>query len=75
MLMLLFRYGHLGYDNLKFLKKNSMVDGLKFNSNHKMNYDCKGCAMGKLNRIPLPKQSSHKSSKLLELIHTDVSKR
>ena len=49
-----------------------MVDGLTFDPKDKMNNDCKGCAMGKLNRLPFPKQSSHKSSQLLELIHTDV---
>ena len=67
-----FRYGHLGYDNLKLLKGKSMVDGLAFDPKDELNVDCEGCAMGKLNRLPFPKKSNHRSSQLLELIHTDV---
>jgi len=67
-----FRYGHLGYDNLKLLKNKSMVDGLEFDPEEVLNDDCEGCAMGKLHRIPFPKNNNHKSTQLLELIHTDV---
>ena len=67
-----FRYGHLGYDSLRLPKDKSMVDGFEFNPKEVLNADCEGCAMGKLHRLPFPKKSHHKSSQLLELIHTDV---
>ena len=67
-----FRYGHLGYDNLRLLKNKSMVNGFEFNPEDVSNADCEGCAMGKLHRLPFPKKSHHKSSQLLELILTDV---
>ena len=62
------RYGHLGYDNLKRLKNNSMVNRLAFDLEDELNDDCEGCGMGKLSRLPFPKQSSRRSSQLLELM-------
>ena len=49
-----------------------MVDGFEFNPEDVSNADWEGCAMGKLHQLPIPKKSHHKSSQLLELIHTDV---
>ena len=44
-----FRYGHLGYDNVKLLNTKSMVEGLNFNLKEEFNRNCEGCAMGKQN--------------------------
>eukprot|EP00794_Sanderia_malayensis_P002050 gene2050-biopygen1853 len=66
------RLGHLGYDNVKLLYNESMVDGLKLNSKQEIDQACDGCAMGKLNRLPFPKKSGHKTEHLLEIIHSDV---
>ena len=49
-----------------------MDDRLMFDLKDELNVDYEGCAMGKLNRLPCPKKSNHRSSQLLELIHTDV---
>ena len=49
-----------------------MVDRLMFDLKDELNVDYEGCAMCKLNRLPCPKKSNHRSSQLLELIHTDV---
>ena len=48
-----------------------MVTGLLLNSEEKLEH-CHGCSMGKHKRLPFPKKSEEKSSRLLELIHTDV---
>ena len=56
---------------MKLLNGKDMVDGMKINSTEEVNrYSCEGCAMGKQHRQP--KKSHHKSSKPLELIHSDV---
>ena len=38
----------------------------------KVDGPCEGCLMGKQNRLPFPKKSVSKSSKPLDLIHSDV---
>ena len=49
-----------------------MVDGLALDLKDELTVDCEGCAIGKQTRLPFPKKSNHRSSKLVELIHTDV---
>ena len=34
--------------------------------------NCEACALGKMHRVPFPKQSKNRSSKVLEVIHTDL---
>ena len=64
------RYGHLGYANLKKLSKDDMVTGIPPLIDVKN--PCEGCLMGKQARLPFPKKSDSKSTKPLELIHSDV---
>ena len=66
------RYGHLGYSNLLTLSKNNMVSGLKLDPVTDDLTPCEGCLMGKQNRLPFPKKSQSKSSKPLDIIHSDV---
>ena len=66
------RYGHLGYDNLKLLCSKSMVNGMTLNTQEQIVRECEGCAVGKQNRQPFPKKSTHHSTEPLELIHSDV---
>ena len=66
------RYGHLGYDNLKLLTKKELVNGMVFDAKENIDRNCDGCAMGKQHRQPFPKTSKSSTSKLLELIHSDV---
>ena len=65
------RYGHLGINNLKLLKEKSIVEGLSFNSKEIIDC-CEGCAKGKQRCEPFPKKSQHKTTQLMELIHSDV---
>eukprot|EP00794_Sanderia_malayensis_P007838 gene7838-biopygen6374 len=67
-----YRLGHLGYDNLKALKDKSLVKGLNLNTRDGFNRNCEGCAMGKQSRSAFPKETEHKSSEVLEIIHSDV---
>ena len=67
-----YRYGHLGYNNLKHLKETSMVNGLQFSSKDKATSICEGCAKGKQSREAFLKKSQNKATQLMELIHSDV---
>ena len=67
------RFGHLNFGDLKKLQDDGMVKGMnvsKINESHES--VCHGCALGKSKRLPFPKKSNHRSSKVLDLIHSDV---
>ena len=49
-----------------------MVDGLQLNSGDRADLYCEGCAKGKQSREAFPKESKHKATQLMELIHSDV---
>ena len=49
-------YGHLGYDDLKILSDQNMVEGLDLKFKKKIN-DCAGCIMGKHVRTTFPEKS------------------
>eukprot|EP00794_Sanderia_malayensis_P008304 gene8304-biopygen6716 len=66
------RYGHLGYDNLKQLNRKKMVNGLNFDIKEATDRSFEGCAMGRQHRQPFPKNAKSSTSKILELIHSDV---
>lgn len=66
------RYGHLGYDNLKLLNDKEMVNGLNIDTKEAVDRICEGCAMGKQHRKSFPKKSQSTTTRLLELIHSDV---
>lgn len=65
------RLGHLNERDLKDLAKKQLVLGLKINSNEKLP-TCETCIKGKHAQTPFPKVSKTRSSKLLELVHSDV---
>lgn len=68
------RYGHVGYDSLKLLTDKNMVNGMNFNSKcDSIDKHCEPCIFGKQQRLPFPKNSNSKTTKPLELVHTDVS--
>ena len=62
--------------NIKYMKDmvlKNLASGLnlgEFNSKDKL--DCEACVKGKMHRIPFPKQSQHRATKALELIHSDL---
>ena len=65
------RYGHLNYNDLKLLFDQKLVNGLTLTSVDRVE-DCHGCAVGKAKRLPFPKKSTRKTTRPLELIHSDV---
>lgn len=66
------RFGHLNAKSLTFLLKNNMVEGVDINNLVTDTLKCETCLKGKMTTIPFPKCSAHRSSKVLELIHSDI---
>ena len=64
------RYGHLHYKGLKTLQQRHMVRGLPQLEASNITYT--NCFTGKQHRIPIPKASEWRASKVLELIHADI---
>jgi hypothetical protein len=67
------RVGHVNLQRLKLMKKQNLVGGLpKFGTEEVMSKVCETCQLGKQVRHPFPTQTTHVSSKPLEMIHLDV---
>jgi hypothetical protein len=62
---------HPSYPVLQRMIKDSLVTGLKVTSSSKPDPICEPCLAGKMVADPFP-SSSHRSTKLLGLIHSDV---
>lgn len=65
------RLGHLNERDLKNMKKNQLVHGLKFKDCEKLS-ECEICISEKQTCTPFPKGSDDRTSDLLEIVHTDV---
>ena len=65
------RYGHLNIQDVKLLHEQKMVKGMSLSDSDSVD-GCHGCALGKSKRNPFPKRSERKSTRPLELIHSDV---
>lgn len=63
------RFGHVNYGTL--CKLNDAVDGICVNGDDAQIKQCKVCDLGKQHRNPFP-ISETRSTKILELIHTDL---
>lgn len=67
-----FRLGHLNIHDMKKMVVHNMVVGLdKLDVNTSKNF-CESCTYGKQTRLPFHKNKNLRSSKILEMIHTDV---
>jgi hypothetical protein len=66
------RLCHPSYPVLKKMIKDNLVTGLKITSSSKPDPICEPCLAGKMVADPFPSSSSHHSTKLLDLIHSDV---
>lgn len=69
------RYGHLGHTNLMTIIHNGMVDGMHIKPSElsKENREfCDACIEGKQSRNPFNASGKPRSSRPLELIHTDI---
>lgn len=63
------RLGHLNYQTMQKMKK--AVSGIEYDDDDSDIKKCEICASGKQNRAPFAKSNSE-STRILELIHTDV---
>jgi transposase InsO family protein len=67
------RVGHVNFQHFKFMEKQKLVGGLpKFGAEEVMSEVCEACQLGKQARHPFPTQTTHVSSKPLEMIHSNV---
>jgi hypothetical protein len=63
------RVGHVNLQHLKLFKKQNLVGGLpKFETEEVMLEVCETCQLGKQVKHPFPAQTTHVSSKPLEMI-------
>jgi hypothetical protein len=55
------------------MEKQNLVEGFpKFGTEEVMSKVCEACQLGKQVRHPFPAQTTHVSSKLLEMIHSNM---
>jgi hypothetical protein len=67
------RVGHVNLQCLKLMEKQNLVGGLpKFGIEKVMSEVCEACQLGKQTRHPFLIQTTHVSSKPLEMIHLNV---
>lgn len=64
------RLGHMNVQSMRKMRDGA-VSGIAFRDDDRAVTKCETCACAKQTRLPFP-QSKTRSSKLLELIHTDV---
>lgn len=65
------RYGHLGVNNLRRLAKEKLVDEFDYCVSKPIDF-CEPCLKGKHQRSRFPPCSERKTTKPLELVHSDV---
>ena len=65
------RLGHVNERTLKEMVKNGTVHGLKIPDFKSLSF-CEGCVEGKMSRKPFKSSGQIKSTRKLQLIHTDV---
>ena len=65
------RFGHINYKYANELSQKKMVTGMSC-SKEEIYHHCEACAKAKVHRVPVPKASRNKSSRPLQLIHSDV---
>jgi hypothetical protein len=67
------RVGHVNLQRLKLMEKQNLVGGFpKSGTEEVMSEVCKTCQLGKQVKHPFLAQTTHVSSKPLEMIHSDV---
>jgi hypothetical protein len=69
------RLGHLGHDNLERLVRDDLVKGINLKpcAFREEKHDvCDPCARGKQQRLPFPERGSSQTTRVLELVHTNI---
>ena len=65
------RFGHLNFSYVNKLAQGNLVEGMTHTTGT-VNHECEACAQAKMHKIPFPKKSTKKTSRALELIHSDL---
>ena len=65
------RFGHINYKYVNELSQKKMVVGMNC-SKEDTNQQCEACAKAKMHRVPVPKASRNRSSRPLQLVHSDM---
>ena len=65
------RFGHLNSNDVKLLSDQNLVTGMQLSSADRVE-NCHGCAVGKAKRLPFPQKSERKTTRPLELVHSDI---
>ena len=65
------RFGHMGADNMRKIINGNYVNGLVY-SDKKLFSFCRPCVEGKTHVLPFPKVSYHRSTCIMDMIHTDI---
>lgn len=66
------RFGHLGERNLNSLLSGELVNGMKAMQGEKQLAICESCVAAKQTRNPFALRQERRSSRVLELVHSDV---
>ena len=67
------RFGHLNHASVQDVIRLGLVTGLDIqNSGTAPDPICEPCLAGKLHRGPIPSVASHRATRLLELVHSDL---
>jgi transposase InsO family protein len=66
------RLGHIGKDALERAICGKLADSLLIDSNALLPLHCEPCIVGKHRRDPFPAKASHRATRLLERIHSDL---
>lgn len=66
------RFGHLGERNLTSLISGGIVDGMKSKHGKKQQVICEPCVAAKQTRNPFALRLERRTSRVLELVHSDV---
>jgi hypothetical protein len=65
------RLGHLNEASLQKMTKDDVALGVKFQKSEKLGI-CEVCIKGKQTQTPFPNSEQPRTTKLLEIVHTDV---
>ena len=65
------RLGHLNAEHLQLLHREKLVNGLDLGSSGSLHF-CKGCVLGKQQRLAFPSDGARRATVTLELVHADV---
>jgi hypothetical protein len=66
------RLGHIGKDLLEKVIKGKLASGLHLDSDAPLLVHCEPCIVGKHHANPFPAKASHRATRMLEHVHSDL---